>query len=80
MVGLIQECWTVLAGMAALVPRVRLGTLVIGNTYRNPAVLAKQAAHRRPHLRRTAGPGPWRGWQESEHHAYGIPFPTAAGG
>ena len=39
-----QECWTVLAGLAATVPRVRLGPLVTGNTYRHPAVLAKMAA------------------------------------
>ena len=42
--GLTQECLTVLAAIGASVPRVRLGSLVVGNTYRNPAVLAKQAA------------------------------------
>ena len=40
----IHECWTVLAGLAAAVPLVRLGSIVTGNTYRNPAVLAKQVA------------------------------------
>ncbi len=35
------EAYTALAGIAARTSRVRLGTLVTGVTYRNPAVLAK---------------------------------------
>ena len=38
------EAWITLAALGARVPRVRLGTLVTGNTYRHPAVLAKMAA------------------------------------
>ncbi len=38
------EAWMTLAAIGALVPRVRIGTLVAGNTYRHPAVLAKMAA------------------------------------
>ena len=38
------ECWAVLGALAAAVPRVRIGSLVCGNTYRHPAVLANQAA------------------------------------
>jgi F420-dependent oxidoreductase-like protein len=74
--GPCQECFTVLAGLAAAVPRVRLGTLVVGNTYRHPAVVAKMAATI-DHLsggRFVLGLG--AGWQENEHKAYGIPFYT----
>ena len=39
----IQEAWSILAALAAAVPRVRLGPLVAGNTYRNPALTAKIA-------------------------------------
>ena len=42
--GPVAECWTTVAALAAVVPRVRIGTLVSGNTYRHPAVLAKMAA------------------------------------
>jgi F420-dependent oxidoreductase-like protein len=66
------ECWTVLAGLATTVPRVRLGSLVSGNTYRHPAVLANMAATV-DHLsggRVVLGIG--AGWQHNEHEAYGI--------
>ncbi len=76
-VGLpIQECWTVLAGLAAAVPRVRLGSIVTGNTYRWPSVLAKQVAT----VDQISGGrvilGLGAAWQESEHVAYGIPYPS----
>jgi F420-dependent oxidoreductase-like protein len=70
------ECWTTLTALAMRVPRVRLGTLVIGNTYRHPAVLAKMAVTL-DHLcggRLVLGLG--AGWQENEHRQYGIPFYT----
>lgn len=70
------EAWVTLSALGALVPRLRLGTLVTGNTYRHPAVLAKMAATL-DHI--TGGRvvlGIGSGWQENEHRQYGIPFHT----
>ncbi|HUW03076.1 MAG TPA: TIGR03560 family F420-dependent LLM class oxidoreductase [Acidimicrobiales bacterium] len=66
------ECWSVLTGLAALVPRIRLAPLVSSITYRHPAVLANIAAAV-DHIsggRLTLGVG--AGWQENEHAAYGL--------
>lgn len=70
------EAWVTLSALGARVPRLRLGTLVSGNTYRHPAVLAKMAATL-DHI--TGGRvvlGIGSGWQENEHTQYGIPFYT----
>lgn len=70
------EAWTTLAALAARVPRIRIGPLVTGNTYRHPAVLAKMAAT----IDRISGGrfvlGLGAGWQENEHRQYGISFYT----
>ena len=56
-------------------PRLTLGPLVTGNTYRHPAVVAKMAAgvDRISGGRLVLGIG--AAWQENEHRAYGIDFP-----
>jgi F420-dependent oxidoreductase-like protein len=77
--GPVNEAWTAVAALAMAVPRVRIGTLVSGNTYRHPAVLAKMAAG----VDRISGGrfvlGLGAGWQQNEHTAYGIPFYTMGG-
>jgi F420-dependent oxidoreductase-like protein len=75
-IGDTLECWTTLASLAAVTTRLRVGTIVSGNTYRHPAVLAKMAAN----VDIVSGGrlicGIGAGWQENEHRAYGIPFHT----
>ena len=66
------EATSVLAALAVATERVRLAPLVLGITYRHPAVLAKWAATV-DHVssgRLLLGVG--AGWQENEHEQYGI--------
>lgn len=69
------EAGSVVAALAAAVPRVRIGTLVYGNTYRHPAVLANAAAT----VDEISGGrfvlGLGAGWQQNEHRQYGIELP-----
>ena len=72
------ECWSVLAALAAAVPRLRLGTLVSSVTFRHPAVIANVAAA----IDNISGGrlvlGIGAGWQRNEHVAYGIELGTVA--
>jgi alkanesulfonate monooxygenase SsuD/methylene tetrahydromethanopterin reductase-like flavin-dependent oxidoreductase (luciferase family) len=69
------EAGSLVAALGASVERVRIGTLVYGNTYRHPAVLANMAATV-DHVsggRFVLGLG--TGWQVNEHEQYGIELP-----
>ena len=74
--GPTGEAWTTLTALATLVPRLRLGTLVVGNTYRHPAIVAKMAAQVDIISGGRLVLGLGAGWQRNEHEAYGIPFYT----
>jgi alkanesulfonate monooxygenase SsuD/methylene tetrahydromethanopterin reductase-like flavin-dependent oxidoreductase (luciferase family) len=71
----VIEAGTTIAALAALLPGIRLGTLVLANTYRHPAVVANMAANldRISGGRFTLGLG--AGWQPNEHEQYGIGLP-----
>lgn len=72
----MMECYTLLAALAQHTSTVRLSSLVTGNTYRNPAVLAKIITTL-DHVsggRATLGIG--AGWFELEHRSFGIEFGT----
>jgi len=73
----ILEAYTLLGALAARTERVRLGTLVTGVTYRNPALLAKMACSldQLSNGRLLLGLG--AGWMDEEYRAYGYPFPSA---
>jgi alkanesulfonate monooxygenase SsuD/methylene tetrahydromethanopterin reductase-like flavin-dependent oxidoreductase (luciferase family) len=70
----VWECWTVLAALAEATQRVELGTLVLCNSLRNPAVLAKMAtaADEVSEGRLVLGIG--AGWNEPEYRSFGLPF------
>jgi F420-dependent oxidoreductase-like protein len=73
--GPCMEGWTLLAGLAAVTSRIRLGVLVTGITYRHPSVLATEAitVDQISNGRLEIGMG--AAWHEPEHEALGLPFP-----
>lgn len=73
--GPVFESWMTLAGWAARTRRVRLGCLVSGAGYRNPAVLVKMATALDHATGGRAVLGLGAGWHRSEHVAFGIDFP-----
>jgi len=69
------EAWSVLAALARETTKVRLGTLVTGVTYRNPALLAKQVTTLDILSGGRAVLGLGAAWNEDEHIGYGFDFP-----
>ena len=69
------EGWSVLNALARETTRVRLGTLVTGVTYRNPALLAKMATTLDAISGGRAILGLGAAWNEQEHIGYGYDFP-----
>jgi F420-dependent oxidoreductase-like protein len=69
------EATAAIAALATATERVRLGTLVLGNTYRHPAVVASWAATVDHVSRGRLLLGIGAGWQENEHEQYGIRLP-----
>ena len=69
------EAYTLLAAIAARTERVRLGTLVTGVTYRNPALLAKVVSTLDVISKGRAMLGIGAAWFDVEHNALGFRFP-----
>lgn len=69
------DSWVTLAGLARETSRIRLGTMVTSATFRLPAMLAIAVAQVDAMSGGRVELGLGTGWFESEHTAYGIPFP-----
>ncbi|WP_376794826.1 LLM class flavin-dependent oxidoreductase [Thermogemmatispora sp.] len=71
----VLEGWTALTYLAALYPQYRIGHMVLCQSFRNPALLAKMGAT----LQYLSGGrfllGIGAGWHEEEYRAYNYPFP-----
>jgi len=71
-----SECLTMMSALAANTEKLRIGTLVMCNSYRNPALLAKslttidQISNGRLEI------GLGAGWMDEEYRAYGYEFPS----
>jgi alkanesulfonate monooxygenase SsuD/methylene tetrahydromethanopterin reductase-like flavin-dependent oxidoreductase (luciferase family) len=74
--GPCLDGWTLLGAMAEMTGNIQMGLMVTGITHRNPAIMFKQAVTV-DHIsngRLILGVG--ASWNEREHEAYGIEFPS----
>jgi len=72
------EAYTLLGALAARTSRVRLGALVTGVTYRNPALLAKIVTTLDVISGGRAILGIGAAWHDTEHEGLGVDFPRTA--
>ena len=72
------EAYTTLAALAIQTKKVKLGTLVTGVTYRNPALLAKEVTTLDVISKGRAILGIGAAWNEDEHVGYGFEYPPIA--
>ncbi len=70
------DAWTTLALLTPQTERIRLGTMVSSQSYRNPALLAKIAANLDNASNGRIDLGIGAGWKEPEYEAYGYAFPS----
>jgi len=73
--GYRLECWTTLSALSAATKKIRLGTMTLCNSYRNPALLAKMAASLDVISGGRLEFGIGSGYYKNEYDAYGYPFP-----
>jgi F420-dependent oxidoreductase-like protein len=70
------EAYTTLSAVAAQTSRIKLGAMVAGVTYRNPALMAKQVTTLDVISKGRAILGIGAAWNEDEHRGYGFDFPA----
>ena len=71
-----HECLALMAGLAAKTEKIRIGTLVMCNSYRNPALLAKTLTTIDHISNGRLEIGYGAGWMDKEYKAYGYEFPS----
>ncbi|GAA5012982.1 TIGR03560 family F420-dependent LLM class oxidoreductase [Actinopolymorpha pittospori] len=69
------EAYSLLSALAARTSKAKLGTMVTGVTYRNPALLAKTVTVLDVISSGRGILGIGAAWNESEHRGYGFEFP-----
>ena len=70
-----MECWTLLNWIAARYPGPKLGTIMMCNSWRSPALMAKMAASLQFLSSGRFVLGYGAGWSAREYEAYGFDFP-----
>ncbi len=73
----VPESMTLLSFLAGQYQTFQLGTIVLGQSYRNPALLAKMAATLQQLSNGRFVLGIGAGWKEDEYRAYGYNYPPA---
>lgn len=70
----VWDCWTTVAGLAAALPGVPIGTMVACTGFHNPASIAKMGENIGEISSGNFVLGLGCGWHEDEYHMYGYPF------
>lgn len=70
------EVWTTLSFLAARFPKFDVGPMVMGQNYRNPALLAKMSATLQQFSEGRFIMGIGAGWKEDEYRAYNWELPS----
>lgn len=73
----ILECWTLLSALIGVTNRIKLGQVVLCNSYRNPALVAKMGATFAYLSNNRLEFGIGAGWYEEEYYRFGYQFPSA---
>ena len=76
--GPYLEEWTTITALAMQTGRMRVGPLVLGNTFRNPGIVAKMGAALDIATGGRLEMGLGAAWFQREHRMYGIPFPPVS--
>ncbi len=71
------EAWTALSFIAARYPKFEIGPMVLGQSYRNPAMLALMASSLQTLTNGRFIMGIGAGWKEDEYRAYDYDYPSA---
>jgi alkanesulfonate monooxygenase SsuD/methylene tetrahydromethanopterin reductase-like flavin-dependent oxidoreductase (luciferase family) len=70
------DCWTLSSALAAVVPGVDIGLIVMNSTFHHPAMLAKRAATLDAIADGRVTLGLGAGFKENEAKAFGYPYPS----
>ncbi len=68
------ECWTVMSALAGVTTNIRLGSLVLNNTFRYPQLVAKMASTLDVVSNGRLELGIGAGWFKQEHNMFGLPY------
>ena len=71
----VHECWSTVCYLAGMFPEYTLGTIVLSQSYRSPALVAKMSATLQALTGGRLILGIGAGWKQDEYLAYGYPYP-----